>query len=111
MEKLIVVWTSGDREVALKAAFMYTLNAKVQDWWKEVVLIIWGPSAKLLAQDEELQIEIKKMKNAGVQLLACKACADSYRVSENLNRVGVQVQYMGLPLTQYLKENCKVLTF
>ncbi len=58
--------------------FMYTLNAKAQDWWKEVTLVVWGPSAKLLAQDEELQTEIKKMKNAGVTLLACKACADSY---------------------------------
>ncbi|MBT4288239.1 MAG: DsrE family protein [Deltaproteobacteria bacterium] len=111
MDKLIVIWSSADREVALKMAFMYTLNAKAQDWWKEVTLIIWGPSAKLLAQDDELQAEIKKMKNAGVKIMACKSCSDSYQVSENLNRVGVQVQYMGLPLTQYLKSDNKVLTF
>ena len=111
MDKLIVIWSSADREVALKMVFMYTLNAKAQDWWKEVILIIWGPSAKLLAQDDELQAEIKKMKNAGVKVMACKSCSDSYQVSENLNRIGVQVQYMGLPLTQYLKSDSKVLTF
>ena len=27
-DKLMVLWTSGDRDVALKMVFMYTLNAK-----------------------------------------------------------------------------------
>ena len=27
-EKLVVLWTSGDREVALKMVFMYTFNVK-----------------------------------------------------------------------------------
>ena len=26
-DKLVVLWTSGDREVALKMAFMYTFNS------------------------------------------------------------------------------------
>ncbi len=29
-DKLVVVWTSGDKEVALKMVFMYTFNAKCQ---------------------------------------------------------------------------------
>ena len=28
-DKLVVVWTSGDREVALKMVFMYTINSKL----------------------------------------------------------------------------------
>jgi len=110
-EKLAVIWTSGDREVALKMVFMYTLNAKIQNWWKDVSLIIWGPSAKLLAQDEELQQEIRKIKHAGVNILACKACADSYNVTFNLNRLGANVIYMGQPLTDMLKADAKVLSF
>jgi hypothetical protein len=50
-ETLVVVWSSGDREVALKTAFMYTVNAKLKGWWPEVILIVWGPSAKLLSED------------------------------------------------------------
>lgn len=53
--KLIVVWTNGDREVAIRMAFMYTLNSKIKEWWNEVSLIVWGPSAKLLAEDTTLQ--------------------------------------------------------
>lgn len=83
-ESLVVLWTSGDREAALKMVFMYTLNAKLKGWWKEIYFIVWGPSAKLLSEDKELQDRIAKMKDAGIVLEACKACVDQYGVSENL---------------------------
>ncbi len=49
-EKLVVVWTGGDREVALKMVFMYSFNSKKRGWWNVVTLIVWGPSASLLAE-------------------------------------------------------------
>ena len=103
-DKLFVLWSSGDREVATKMAFMYTLNAKRRGWWKDVTLIVWGPSAKLLTEDSELQDRIQDMRTAGVDLLACKACSDSYGVSEGLEKLGVEVKYMGEPFTQILKD-------
>ena len=109
--KLGVVWTSGDRDVALKMVFMYTLNAKSRNWFDEVRLVVWGPSAKLLSVDEELQQEVAKMKEAGVELVACKACADSYGVSNKLEELGVEVKYMGVPLSDMLKQDWKVVTF
>ena len=48
--KLAVLWTSGDPEVAEKVCFMYTNNAKKQGWFDEVVLIVWGTSSKLLCE-------------------------------------------------------------
>ena len=53
-EKLVVFWTSGDKEVALKMAFMYTFNSKKKGWWDDVTLLIWGPSANLTAKDSEI---------------------------------------------------------
>ena len=109
--KLVVVWTNGDREVAIRMAFMYTLNSKLKEWWNEVSLIVWGPSAQLLAEDTTLQEYIKKMKEAGVELLACKACADSYGVSEVLENMGITVIYTGQVLTDFLKDvDTKVIT-
>jgi hypothetical protein len=110
-EKLLVLWSSGDREVATKMVFMYTLNAKLRGWWNDVSLIVWGPSAKLVSQDKELQAKIKEIKDAGVELLACKACSDSYGVSDALEKLGIDVKYMGEPLTQVLKGNDKIITF
>jgi hypothetical protein len=111
-DALIVLWSSGDREVATKMVFMYTLNAKRKGWWREVTLIVWGPSATLLTQDSELQDRIGEMREAGVALMACKACTDSYGVSEELEKLGVEVQYIGVPFTQAVKDgNTKVITF
>ena len=110
-DKLLVLRTSGDREVALKVAFMYAKNAKQQYWWNTVRLVVWGPSAKLLAEDEELQLYIKAMGEIGVELLACKACADRYGVSDALSSLGIEVLFMGEPLTEMLKNDWKVLTF
>lgn len=109
--KLNVLWTSADREVALKTVFMYAFNSKLNGWWKNVKLIIWGPSAKLLSVDTELQHYIKKMLEHGVDVVACRACADSYGVSEGLEKLGIEVKYMGKPLTELLQANETLLTF
>lgn len=101
--KLLVLWTSGDKEVAKNMVFMYTYNAKRNGWWETVNLLVWGASSKLLAEDQELQDYLLKMKEAGVALFACKACADIYGVSDKLSSLGIDVKYMGVPLTQYLK--------
>jgi hypothetical protein len=110
-DKLVVLWTSRDREVALNMVFMYTLNSKLRGWWKEVCLIVWGPSAKLLSVDKELQDGIFEMKRNSVELLACKACSDRYGVSEELEELGIEVKYMGQPLTDLLMEDYKIITF
>lgn len=110
-DKLVILWTSRDREVAERMVFMYTLNAKLREWWKDLTLIIWGPSAQLAAEDEDLQHYLKKILEAGVEVIACKACADSYGVSEDLARLRIDVKYMGEPLTEYVKDGYKVLAF
>ncbi len=99
---LAIVWTSGDREVAIKMVFMYALNAKLREWAGEVELIVWGPSAKLLSHDVELQEQVAAMQEAGVVVKACKACSDSYGVSEELQALGVNVKYMGVELTEFI---------
>ena len=109
--KLAVVWTSGDPEVANKVCFMYTSAAKKAKWFDEVVLIVWGPSAKLLSQDKDLQSAVKSMIAAGVTVQACVVCADMYGVADSLRQMGVEVKGMGQPLSDYLKTDWKVLTF
>ena len=101
---LAIVWTSGDRDVALKMVFMYTLNAKSRGWANEVELIVWGPSSKLVSHDVELQEQIAAMRDAGVILKACKACSDSYGVSDKLLELGIEVKYMGVELTELIAD-------
>lgn len=111
-DHLVVVWSSGDREVALKMIFMYVMNSKLNAWWRAVTLVVWGPSSKLVSVDSELQAYLSKIKESGVELLACKRCSDMYGVSGDLEKLGIEVKYMGDPLTKFLKDStCRVITF
>ncbi len=110
-ESMVVIWSSGDREVAKKMVFMYTKNSKLKGWWGRVRLVVWGPSSQLLSTDLELQEELEDLKAAGVELQACKACADLYGVTDKLKSLGIEVIYMGAPLTEMLKTGWTFLTF
>jgi len=110
-DKLVVLWTSADKEVAENMVFMYTLNSRINGWWDDVTFIVWGPSANLLANDSTLQSGIKKFIQAGIKVEACKACADNYGVGEKLQSLGIDVKYMGTPLTGYIKDGYHILTF
>ncbi len=107
---LAVLWVTQDREAAKNMVFMYVKNSKLKGWWDQVRLIVWGPSSKLLAEDEELQSRLQELREVGVELLACKACADIYGVSDKLDSLGVEVIYMGAPLTGMLKEGWATLS-
>jgi hypothetical protein len=109
-DSLVFVWTSGDREVAKKMVFMYSKNSRLKGWWGRVRLVVWGPSAQLLAVDQELQEELEDLQAAGVELQACKACADLYGVTTKLMALGIEVIYMGALLTEMLKTGWTCLT-
>ncbi|AGW14095.1 DsrE family protein [Megalodesulfovibrio gigas] len=108
--RLAILWTSSDREVALTMAFMYARNSKTESWWDTVRLVVWGPSAEVLAMDHDLRQQIRDLRQQGVEVLACKACADLFDVADRLSSLGVTVLPMGPELTAMLKDDWKILT-
>ena len=110
-EGLLVVWTSGDREVALNMIFTYSLNSRINGWWEKVTILIWGPSGKLLVGDSEVQERVAEMIEHGVRFVACKGRADNYGISEQLEALGVEVFYAGEFLTDWIRSDAQVITF
>jgi hypothetical protein len=110
-DRQLIVWTSADREVALRMVFMYAQNAQLNGWMEEVQLLVWGPSQKLLCEDKELQARLQQLKASGVEVFACKACADQLGVSDKLAGLGVKVMYTGTMLANAQKQGWYVLTF
>lgn len=110
-DKLVMLWISDDIDAAEKMAFMYAHTAKKAGWFKEVTLIIWGPSAKLISENEKLQEKIKAMQADGIKVEACVACARQYGVDGKLKELGYDVKGMGTHLTNYLKSEAKVISF
>jgi len=58
-----------------------------------------------------VQAKIKTMIDNGVKAQACLACADSYGVTDRLRTLGIDVRYMGKPLTDLVKQGWHILTF
>ena len=110
-DTLVVLWSSGDPEVAEKACLMYAHAAKRNNWFKEVILVVWGPSEKLLAENSELKDKIASMKKDGVIVEACIACSNMYGVTNELQVCEVDVKGMGVPLTRYLKRGYKIVSY
>jgi hypothetical protein len=110
--KLMVVWTSADPDVADKVCLMYTHAAKKYGWFADVRLVVWGPSQRLLVGDPTIQAKVRQMREDGVVVEACVACARELGLVEQIEALGYEVKGMGAPLTEALKDPAtEVLTF
>lgn len=103
--KLLIVWTSGDREVALKLPLLYGSVMLERGYWEEAHLIIWGPSIKLAAADPEIQERLKTMQATGVTMSACIVCTDDYDATQALAALGIDNTHTGEMLTECLKDD------
>jgi len=110
MDKLYILWTSPDFETLNKMIAMYAVNSLKYNWWEEVEVIIWGASTKLIIQDEKSKEVIRNMREKGVKLSACKACAKQLEAVDVLEQLGIEVIYWGEKLTNLLKDGAKILT-
>ena len=109
--RVFVILSSGDREVALEAGLVYPLNAAKKKWMDEVKLIIFGPSEKIAAYDTEVRGKIDELRKAGIEVMACKWCADRMNITAALEDAGIKVVYVGSIISQLLKDGWASLTF
>ncbi len=110
MEKLNILWVNDNPLTAHSMVLMYATNAKKNGWFDEIEIIIWGPTAKLVAEDESVQEKIKVAMQAGVVVKACIVCTNMFEVTDKLKALDIEVYGMGLPLTNILKDGEKLLT-
>ncbi len=108
--KLYILWTNDNPVTAEKMVLMYAQNSVLNYWWKEVTVILWGPTAKLAAENEMIREKIRLAMHAGVVFSACKACADQLNVTDKLTELGIEVKYWGEGLTEILKQDEKLIT-
>ena len=110
--KLLIVWSSGEVEVAKKLVLLYSSVMLERSYWDEATIMVWGPSALVLAQNEEIQTQMLAVKETGVKFNACVVCTDDYGVSPKLKELGVELIHTGEMLTEALQsDDVKVITF
>ena len=111
MNKLLIVWSTSEIEVAKKMILLYGSVILPRNYWDEAHIMIWGPSAKLLAENMELQEMVAKVQATGVKFSCCVVCSDDYGVTEKLASLGIEMTHTGEMLTESLQSDWKVLTF
>lgn len=110
MDKLNILWMTDSRETVFNMLTAYAVNSLKNGWWDKVNVIIRGASARLVAQDPQVQTEVLEMIRAGVTMEACRDCCEDLGVCDQLTRLGIAVRYMGDPLTAYIKTGEKIMT-
>ena len=70
---------------------MYATYSMLEHWWDVVIVIIWGATAKLGAENELIQAKIKIAQHAGVHFSVCKACAEQLGIYEKLVDLRIDV--------------------
>lgn len=110
-EKLNILWTTDNKDTAINMIAMYSNYSVRKDLWEEINVIIWGASTKLVAKDIDVQKVVGKMLSQGINVKACLACSNQFGVTDALKDLGIEVSYMGKPLTDALKNDEKILTF
>lgn len=109
-KKLTILWTNADMDTSMHMVMMYAKNCMMNGWWESVTVIIWGATAKLVAENRLIQDEIMMAMHLGVQFSACIACARRLNVEEALEKQGIELKGWGEPLTTILKDDEKLLT-
>ncbi len=108
-KKLAIVWISVDKRAAIDMALLYARDSLLNGWWKQVELILWGPSVQAAAESQDVQGELEILQNLGVPIRVCMACAVRYGVARQLTDMGYEVKGMGEHLTELLAGNEPVM--
>ncbi len=105
MKKLLVVWKSDNNIDIEKFVVPFTYNSKAQNWFMDVELLIWGASQAQVKVNPSYQEYVKTLIHNGVNVYACKMCADDTGATEVLESLGVTVMYTGVYLSEKLQDD------
>lgn len=109
-DRLAIILTNPDRKV-LEMGLIYARNVVSRGWMAEMKLYFFGPSEVTIATDPDLQELVKQIVEAGTTPVACKWCSDKYGVSDKLAQLGVDVEYIGQPISEAIKAGFVPMTW
>ena len=107
---LFILWTNADPLTADLMVFMYAENSMKFQKWDHISIIIWGATAKLTAENAEIQAKIRMLQGMDVHFTACITCAEELGVKEELAAMGIDLVKWLNPLTALLKEKKNLIT-
>lgn len=107
--KLLMIVSTGEPDKAL-VGMLYAQKAKNEGWMTDVMVIMFGPSQKLLVSNQEIA-KIAKELAAEDKLIVCKYLADQEGLSKDIEALGIKLDYVGSIITNYMNLGFKSMVF
>ncbi len=107
--KVIMIIATGEKEKAL-VGLVYAQKALAQRWMDDAMVILFGPSEKLIISDTRIS-QIAKDLALDNKLIACKYIADQENISEEIEALGIRLDYVGSLITDYINRGFIPMVF
>ena len=102
-DKVLVIISTSDAGKAL-TGIAYATNTLKNGWLEDVKLMVFGPAEQLVLTNAALQQALQAYMALDDNVLACKFVADNASASEGLMDLGLNVDYVGVPIGDLIKQ-------
>ena len=100
--KLLIIIATGEKEKA-QTGMMYARNAIKHRWLDDVKVVFFGPSERLIAEDKNMAKKAQEIAKLS-ECLACKHISDKENLSDNLEKLGIKIEYVGPIISNLIKD-------
>jgi hypothetical protein len=107
--KVLIVISTGEAEKAL-TGLMYAYRTMSEGWIDDVKVVFFGPSEKLLVQDERIAQLAQRICEAEKPFV-CKFISDQEGISEQIEDLGLKVEYVGTIMSDFIKDGYVPMVF
>ena len=107
--KVMVIISTAEKDKAL-TGIMYAVNARKNEWVDELKVIFFGPFENLICEDETVAQAASQLLNYETPI-ACKFLSDRDGISDNLEKMGINVDYVGSLISGYINEGYIPMVF
>jgi hypothetical protein len=108
--RLTILWTNADPLTSHHMVMMYARNAKLNGWFDNVTVVLWGAPQRYVVDDEKIRLEIEIAKQAGVEFSACVSCSSRLSLTSELDELGITTMRWGEKLSDILKNGEALIT-
>ena len=107
--KVMVIVSTAEKRKAL-TGIMYAVNAQKNKWVDDLKIIFFGPFENLLCEDDEVVQAASQLLDFETPI-ACRFLSDRDGISEKLEKMGVNVDYVGSLISGYIEEGYTPMVF
>ncbi|MBW2093147.1 MAG: hypothetical protein JRI34_13620 [Deltaproteobacteria bacterium] len=107
--KVLMIIASGEAEKAL-TGLMYARNAMRFKWMDDVKVIFFGPSQRLLVENEQVSQAAQEIADQEISFV-CKFISDQDGTSEKIEALGLKVEYVGPIISGFIKDGYVPMVF